>query len=271
MQAGLANGIRIIPEINCLGHQSWHFPPGPLLKAHPDLEEPPDSSTNETNLTSSGFYCRSWCPSNPKVNKIMFDLFGELIDAFQTNMFHVGMDEVLVIASQECPLCKGKDPAQLYAKQVLAFHQYFAARHVTMLMWDDRLLNSASMGYNKYESSANGTDAALPLIPKDIILCDWHYDDIAAYPSVGYLTGKGYRVWPTVHKDFTAAKKFMMAAQAVKSPLVLGTLCSVWIPGAHMMDTLQPNFGGAIPDPNGDKEKVVTTLKSLQFMWNPAE
>ncbi|HTA75966.1 MAG TPA: family 20 glycosylhydrolase [bacterium] len=273
VQAGRENGIKVIPEINCLGHQSWLFPPGALLKAHPDLEEPPDNGTPQTSLASKDFYCRSWCPLNPQVNKIMFDLFGELLDAFQTNMFHVGMDEVLVIASQDCPRCKDKNPAQLYAGQVLAFHQYFAARHVTMLMWGDRLLNKQATGYSQFDSSANGTDGALPLIPKDVILCDWHYDynPAVGFPSAGFFTGKGYRVWPTVYKDLNASKKFMETAQDLKSPLVLGTLTSVWLPAAQVFAALKPDFGSAVPDKNGDKEKAVTVVKSLRLMWNPAE
>jgi len=268
VQTGKDNGIKIIPEINCLGHQSWGLPPGALLKAHPEFEEPPDGNTAETTLGKS-FYCRSWCPSNPQVNKVMFDLFGELLDAFQTNMFHVGMDEVLVIASQNCPRCKDKNPADLYATQVLAFHQFFAAHHVTMLMWGDRLLSQQATGYSKFDSSANGTDGALAVIPKDIILCDWHYDykPVVGFPSVGYFSGKGYRVWPTVYRDLKASKMFMETAQQLRSPLVLGTLTSVWIPAARLLEAMNP----ASPDKDEDKERAATTVKSLQLMWNPAE
>jgi hypothetical protein len=199
----------------------------------------------------------------------MFDLFGELTDAFQTNMFHVGMDEVLVIASQNCPRCKDKNPADLYAGQVLAFHQFFTAHHIIMMMWGDRFLNKQATGYSQYDSSANGTDGALALIPKDIILCDWHYDynPSVGFPSAGYFAGKGYRVWPTVYKDMKASRQFMETAQELKTPLVLGTLTSVWIPAARLLDAMNP----ASPDKEGDKEKASTTEKSLQLMWNPAE
>ena len=267
VQTARDNGIKVIPEINCLGHQSWHLPPGALLKAHPEFEEKPDGGSSETNIGSKDFYCRSWCPSNPAVNRTMFDLFGEIIDAFQTDMFHVGMDEVMVIASQECPRCKDKSPADLYAGQVLAFHQFFAARHITMMMWADRLLNSQAMGYNKFESSANGTDTAINVVPKDIILCDWHYElSPKGFPSAAYLTGKGYRVWPTVYKNFVASQQFIDTAQQLKSPLIMGTLSSVWIPAAQLLDAFK-----AGSDKNGDKEITATMVKDLQLMWNPSE
>jgi len=63
----------------------------------------------------------------------------------------------------------------------------------------------------------------------------------------------------------------METAQGLKSPLVLGTLTSVWIPTARVLAALKPDFGSASPDKNGDKEKAVTTVKSLRLMWNPAE
>src|SRR5713226_116929 len=34
--------IRIIPQINLLGHQSWHSNCGKLLKAHPEFDETPE-------------------------------------------------------------------------------------------------------------------------------------------------------------------------------------------------------------------------------------
>src|SRR5206468_9209326 len=89
--AGLcrANGIRPIPSLNCLGHQSWAKNTGPLLTKHPELDETPGKYPN-----NEGIYCRSWCPLNPQTDKIVFELIDELIDAFNADAFHVGMDEV---------------------------------------------------------------------------------------------------------------------------------------------------------------------------------
>jgi len=39
-------------------------------------------------------YCRSWCPQNPEVNKVVFALVDELVNAFEATAFHAGMDEV---------------------------------------------------------------------------------------------------------------------------------------------------------------------------------
>ena len=38
---------------------------------------------------------------NPKTNEIVFALIDELIDAFQAKAFHVGMDEVFLLHSDQ--------------------------------------------------------------------------------------------------------------------------------------------------------------------------
>jgi hypothetical protein len=96
-----ARGIRLIPQLNCLGHQSWRNTLYPLLTQYRELEEPPDDAPGKrwTEL-------RSWCPLHPAVNPIVFALMDELIAAFEADAFHVGMDEVLVVASKKCERCR---------------------------------------------------------------------------------------------------------------------------------------------------------------------
>jgi len=128
------NGIMLIPMMNCLGHQSWkHYPPHAMLRAHPEFEEPP-----EIPVTSKDFYCRSWCPLHPQVNSVAFALIDELIDAFQSKLFHVGLDEVFLIASEKCPRCRGKDPAELFAKAINDLYAHVTTKRGNrMLMWGD--------------------------------------------------------------------------------------------------------------------------------------
>jgi len=219
-------GIRLIPEFNCLGHQSWGNKGGTfsLLTKYPELDETPHiPSSNE------GIYCRSWCPLHPKVNEIVFALVDELIDAFQADAFHVGMDEVFLIADNQCPRCKGKDPAELFAKAVNDFHKHLVEeKKLTMLMWGDRLLDQASMKYNMYESSRNGTAPAIDLIPKDIVICDWHYGKRPEYASVRYFQKKGFRVWPSSWNREDAALALLNYARATATPRMIGHLCTTW-------------------------------------------
>jgi hypothetical protein len=221
--AAHAQGIRLVPQINCLGHQSWSSNTLPLLAKHPEFDETPGRFPG-----NKGIYCRSWCPQNPEVNAFVFDLIDELIDGFDADAFHVGMDEVFLIASEHCPRCHGGDPAKLFAKAVTDLHNHIVGqRKKEMFMWADRLLDANAMGYSEWEGSKNGTQAAVDLVPKDLVLCDWHYEKRADYPSVLYLSGKGFRVWPSGWQPFEAAKAFSNFALTQK-PHVQGYLCTTW-------------------------------------------
>ena len=232
-----ANGIRPIPSLNCLGHQSWAARTAPLLAKHPELDETPGKHPD-----NEGIYCRSWCPLNPDTNRIVFALIDELVDAFAADGFHVGMDEVFILASDDCPRCRGKDPARLFAKQVNDLHEHLVKkRKVEMLMWGDRLLDAKALGYSKWEASENGTAAAVDLIPRDIVICDWHYERRASYPSIPYLLKKGFRVWPAGWHDVAASEALLDYSAAQKDPKIIGYLSTTWgkVP-LDRLDTFEP-------------------------------
>ncbi len=217
-------GIRLIPQLNCLGHQSWAKVTAPLLVKYPQFDETPGQFPNNTNI-----YCRSWCPQNPDVNKVIFALIDDLLDGFQADAFHVGMDEVFLIASEHCARCKGGDPAKLFAKAVNDLHGHIVGKHkVEMLMWGDRLLDAKALGYSEWEAARNGTAGAIDLIPKDIILCDWHYGKQPVYPSVPFFAEKGFRVWPSGWQPLEASRAFSAFAKTQQSLRMLGYLCTTW-------------------------------------------
>jgi len=227
--------VRLIPQFQCLGHQSWSKRTAPLLTKYPQFDETPGLYPN-----NEGIYCRSWCPQHPEVNPIIFSLMDELIDAFQADALHVGLDEVFLIGEDACPRCKGKDKAELFAKAVNDYHKHLVEeKKVEMLMWGDRLIDSSKINYGKWEASANGTAPAIDRIPKDIIICDWHYEPRPAYESVHMFVEKGFRVWPASWKNVEASKGFENYSKTVSSPLMLGHLNTTW--GAVKMKDL-PGF-----------------------------
>jgi hypothetical protein len=225
------NHVRVIPQINCLGHQSWAEHTDTLLRVHPELDETPGMYPN-----NKGIYCRSWCPLNPDLPKIVFPLVDELIDAFQASAFHCGMDEVFIIGSDSCPRCHGKNHAELFAKSVNDFHDHLKKKHIQMFMWGDRFLDGKATGYGEWEASEVDTSPAIDMVPKDIVLCDWHYEKQADYPSIKILTDKGFRVWPSTWRNAAAATAFSTEGKEQGHGKVVGTLCTVW--GAAKIDQL---------------------------------
>jgi hypothetical protein len=259
------HGVRLVPMFNCLGHQSWARTTFPLLTKHPELDESPDVAKD-----NQGIYCRSWCPLNPEVNKVVFPLIDELIDAFEADAFHVGMDEVFIVAHPGCPRCKGKDPAEVFARSVNDLHGHIAGeRKLTMLMWADRLLDDKKLGYGKWEASANGTAGAIDRIPKDIIMCDWHYETRKdGYPSVAFLQEKGFQVLPSSWRNKDAALAMLREARTKATPRMLGHICTTWTGAQAICREL---LGEPTPEPAKPKVEAKAKAKAKSQRGGPRE
>jgi hypothetical protein len=236
-----ANRIRLVPEFQSLGHQSWDEKTFPLLVKYPQLDETPNKypGNKGTDPWGTEFYCRSWCPLHPDLQPIIHDLYGELIDVFEADALHVGMDEVFIIADADCPRCGGKSTAEIFAKAVNDAYDYIVRqRGKEMMMWADRLLDGQATGYGLWEASMNGTNAAIDMIPPDNIMCDWHYEPKyplqatpkSTFPSTRIFVDKGFRVLPTSFRNVKALDRFIDESLAVPSDKVLGHLCTVWHP-----------------------------------------
>lgn|GEM_PF-1201401 len=218
------SGIRLIVEFQCFGHQSWEKTTYPLLIQYPEFDLTPGAFPN-----NEGIYCREWDPLNPRVNEIAFELMDELIDAFRVDAVHVGMDEVFLIGHPLSPSTKGKNPAGIYAKAVNDIYNHLVKkRGVEMLMWGDRLIDGTRYPYGEWESSLNGTAAAVDQIPRDIIICDWHYEVREDYPSIPMFLEKGFRVLPTGWRDVEAIQRLIRYSQQLQHFNVLGFLFTNW-------------------------------------------
>jgi hypothetical protein len=218
------NGVRLIPEFQCLGHQSWKEETFPLLTVYPELDLTPGAFPKNKDI-----YCREWDPLNPKVNEIVFKLMDEIIDAFQADALHVGMDEVFLLGSEQSPSTRGKDPAKLFAQAVNDLHRHLVkGRKVEMLMWADRLFDAKAHNWSEWEAAKNGTAPAVDMIPKDIILCPWHYERKDAYPSIPLFLKKGFRVLPASWRDVEASGALIRYSAKEQSPKLLGHLFTTW-------------------------------------------
>lgn len=179
--------IRLVPMINLLGHQSWAKTTFGLLRAHPEFDETPGKYPG-----NEGIYCRSYCPLHPRVHDVIFDVIDELLDATGADAFHAGMDEVFLLGEDECPRCRGRNKAELFAREVRTIRDHLSSRKVETWIWGDRLLDGTVTGIGKWEASQNDTAAAIDLIPKDVVIADWHYEQ--AHPTAAYFALKGFRV-----------------------------------------------------------------------------
>jgi hypothetical protein len=219
-----ALGIDIIPQFQCIGHQSWAGNTWALLTTYPELDLTPGAFPGNENI-----YCREWDITNPRVNEIVFPMIEEILTAFNAKGLHMGMDEIFLIGSKESPATFGKDPGQLFAQTINQFHDHFTKKKgVTLYMWGDRLIDGKVFNYGEWESSLNGTHTAIDLIPKDIVICDWHYEPLPSYPSVKMFIDKGFNVLPCSYVKPASAKALIKASFALESSKMLGHCFTNW-------------------------------------------
>jgi hypothetical protein len=199
------HGIRIMPQINLLGHQSWATRVGKLLEVYPELDETPGIKFPEEYKwpNPDGLYCKSYCPLHPDVHRIVFDLVDEIVDVFEADAFHAGMDEVFYIGHKQCPRCNGLDPAVLFAGEVTAIRNHLALQGKALWIWGDRLIDGKTTGLGEWEASFNNTHRAIDLIPKDVMICDWHYE--RAHPTPVLFASKGLSVVACPWRDGNVA------------------------------------------------------------------
>ena len=218
------NDIRLMIEFQSLGHQSWAHETFPLLTKYPELDITPGAYPNNDSI-----YCREWDPTNPRVYEIVDTLIDELIDAFEVDGFHVGMDEVFLLNDSLAAKTNNIWPAKLFAQAVNDLYNHIVKkRGLQMFMWGDRLIDGNKYKYGAWESSENCTAAAINMIPKDIVICDWHYETRDTYPSIPMFLKKGFKVLPTTWRNRVASNAFLTYSLEQDNPNMLGVIYSTW-------------------------------------------
>lgn len=248
VQASRKNGIEVIPQINLLGHQSWASRTNSLLRVYPEFDETPWVKMPEKYQwpNEDGLYCKSYCPLHPGVHKVVFALVDEICTAFQSTAFHAGMDEVFYIGEEKCPRCSGHDKAELFANEVRKIRDHLAQNNRRLWIWGDRLIDGKITGLGMWEASMNNTHRAVDMIPKDVLICDWHYE--RPDKTAVYFAMKGLDVvtcpWrrPAVaveqYKDMI---DFRQTATPLMKDRYKGIVQTVWSDAGSFMDGFYEN------------------------------
>lgn len=259
--------IGVIPQINLLGHQSWANRPGSLIRVYPEFDETPWVKFPEKYAwpNPDRLYCKSYCPLHPKVHEIVFALMDELCDAFEADAFHAGMDEVFYIGEDKCPRCGGRDKAELFAGEVKLLREHLRQKQRELWIWGDRLLDGKTTGLGEWEASQNGTDRAIDLVPRDVTICDWHYE--RPDQTAVYFALKGFKVvtcpWNRPASAVAQVQDIVRfrqhSTQQVRDRIV-GVAQTVWSgPGAFL-----DRFYGRAPEQNPDKSESKCFVKMYE-------
>ena len=256
-------GIRLIPKMNLLGHQSGNTISDGLLKAYPELDESPEKKNVRNN------YCRSICPKHPDSMRIVTDLADELVEAFGADALHIGCDEVFEIGN--CPRCKDTPTSKLFADWVNGIARHLKSRGVDTMIWGDRLLDAKTTGYGEWEASDNGTSDAVNMLDKDIAICDWHYENCPAYPSVDVFADAGRKIYLCPWRYSENTQKFLAYAVAHDRGQYLGLIFTTWSSCKDVMDVLE---GKGVPrhEPGSKAEKTLLSLRrNFRYLFPKAK
>ena len=268
------HGIRIAPQINLLGHQSWAKTTYALLREYPEFDENPSVKTEYYTSWPNpyGLYCKSYCPLHPDVHKVVFALIDEICDAFESADFHAGMDEVFYIGEKECPRCNGRDKAELYAGEVTAIRNHLAEKGRRLMIWGDRLLDGKTTGLGEWEASYNYTWRAIDMIPKDVFICDWHYE--RADLTGVYFATKGLQVAECGYRNpavSAAQVRDMVRFRAQSAPQTAdrlqGYIHTIWSGAAPFLASYEALKQGKLPE-NGRRGGDARSLREVIAVFN---
>jgi len=260
------NKIRIIPQINLLGHQSWSTKTTNLLRVYPQFDETPNVKMPEKYNwpNPDGLYCKSYCPLHPDLHSIVFALVDEICDVFESDAFHAGMDEVFYIGEEQCPRCSGKDKGELFAGEVNLVRNHLALKNRELWIWGDRLLDGKTTGLGMWEASMNNTFRAIDLIYKDVVICDWHYERPEQTPVYFAIKGLNvitcpWRIAENAVKQTEDMYRFRASATPEMKGRYKGMMQTIWVSTGQFMD----EFYGRKTDPKEGQNSQTECFKAL--------
>lgn len=194
-------GLEVVPNIPLLSHQDLL-----LSSEYPGLM----------------FNSVTYDPRSPKVYDVVLPILDEMIELIHPKAIHIGHDEVIgwekshfrkILRPGERML-----PADLFLSDVLRLHEFLNKRGVETWMWGDMLISAEEFPTMKVvglNGVAPGYGKALrDKLPKEIVICDWHYlDDQLEFPSLSVMQKEGFRVIGTTWKKNDTIRHFSRYAR----------------------------------------------------------
>lgn len=216
----------VIPQLPLLSHQEVL-----LAKIFPELM----------------FNSRTYDPRNNKVYALLLPIIDEIVELLHPKAIHIGHDEVFGRPEYEY-LKPGQQvlPPDLFLDEVNRLHTYLKKMDIETWMWGDMLiapdefptmsnwgnLNGFSPGYGK---------ALRSKLPKDIVICDWHYEgNMTDFPTLSAFKSDGFRVLGTTWRVKQTTANFSHYAAGHGAD---GMVASTWIILGDKTNKVVGNWG----------------------------
>jgi hypothetical protein len=207
-------GLNVIPEIKLLSHQKQLF------------------GSSRKGLM---FDRHTYNPENKSVYILVFAYLDEIINLIHPSAIHIGHDEINGAYQSKKLFNWGNRmlPTELFYRDVKSIYTFLKNRGVSTWMWGDMLISSTELPQMR-ASHLNGVDhygrKLRSRLPKDIVICDWHYaDEQKVFSSIDLYKREGFRVIGATFKNLETMHNFTSyAAQHGAS----GMIATTWfIPG----------------------------------------
>jgi len=177
-----------------------------------------------------------YCPSSGLAYKVIFHAVDNVIDTLNPRYINIGHDEVRGLNRDSRCLGTGATNAELFAGDINKIYDYVKSvdPDVKLLMWDDMIdpwHNGNNENYQvEFGGPAGSTQAAIDLIPKDMILMVWWYD-AADWLTVmknapAYFESKGFKYLVAAYKDNKNIGDFEKIAKG--RPKCAGFITTTW-------------------------------------------
>ncbi|UJS18250.1 MAG: beta-N-acetylhexosaminidase [Candidatus Jettenia sp.] len=237
VQFARENGLDVIPEIRLLTHQKTQ-----MKDMYPHLM----------------YNKATYDPRKEETYKVVLPMIDEVIDLIHPRAFHIGHDEVAGLnqKTREKWLRKGEDmlPPDLFLADVQRLHKHLKNRGVETWMWGDMLITSNEFPtmLNKHLHGTYGYSNIREKIPKDIVICDWHYlDQQVDFPSALSFAKAGHKVLGVTWKKEVTIKNFSryIAHMPINGE---GMIASTWF--------------GALKGDRGALHRIIQV--SAEAFWN---
>ncbi|HOZ49919.1 MAG TPA: glycoside hydrolase family 20 zincin-like fold domain-containing protein [Candidatus Hydrogenedentes bacterium] len=133
------------------------------------------------------------CPSEPLYQEFMRHAVHNAINYLKPKYVHIGHDEPRLMNRDKRCHDRGMTNSELFVDDIKKMREYAieADPKVRIMMWDDAV--------NPYQNGPMlGMSDAAPMIPKDVVMCIWWYDerdvDRQLEESTKYFLGLGFDV-----------------------------------------------------------------------------
>ncbi len=170
-------GIEIVPLVNTMGHSEWLI----SNDVYRHLADNPDEPY-------------SYDPSNPEVYRICEAVYDEVITFFRPKWFHIGKDEITMEGFPHKPANKKVGATQLILNDIKHYYDFLKKRGVETMIWGDMFIAPGESPDSALAGSKAEAQRRRDLLPKDIFICDWHYDPSAveAFTSLKVFNANGF-------------------------------------------------------------------------------